>query len=481
MSFIGKVTRKEFDTGVKLRAKIVTPSKKKSATQDFTVRVKRSGLSDYERCVMDSAEVREKLTTQNNLNAIDHDIAFISQGSHGCTITYTIEDVNTPLLSDYLSPSGKLTGRPKFGENSASGYVTIKVEYGSESIETRMNIVIAQYDASDIIMSDAIFSHEIIWNAIKGQNDSYAQQGHKSIQYPLNLISNSDGLPVSVKKEYGLMSSTPVEFTWEVEDQLINAVVTEPRIKIQGTTGTIFRPAYKDAISMVGMSSDAKTMSLSSTDRVVQMEGLILRCTLKLAENERKIEFLCGTRSMFLTNKEVLDELSAMMNIAKQDGGSYSYSDTVATAVNNTVSVVSTGECKLGLPFAGTGAAWAISSLGLKAGEVAFYAESRIREYNNVANMYDNVASGNMLSTIEFNPSSASFVVDSTTFLESRGLLTIDGPKLSGLANETLKKFTMETTIKVSSYSKDGNVVSGANPGQNSANLYSNFTLQSVS
>lgn len=479
MSFIGKVTRKEYDTGVMLRAKIVTPSKKKSITQDFKVRVKRSGLSDYERCVMDSAEVREKLMTQNNLNAIDHDIAFISQGSHGCTITYTIEDVNSPLLSDYLSPSGQLTGRPKFGEDAAAGYVTIKVSYGMESIETRISVIISQYNAGDIIMSNDIFDHKIIWNAIKGQNESYENNGHKSIQYPLNLIPTSDAFPVAIKKQLGLMTSTPVQFTWSVEDQLVNAVVTQPRIEVSGTTGTIFRPAYKDAITMVNTSPEAKIVSLGATDRVIQMEGLILSCTLKLSDRERTIQFLCGTRSKFLTNEEVLEELSQMMNIAKQDGGAYSYADTVAAAGNNTISVV--GETKLGIPFAGTGTAWAISSLGLNAGDVVFYAESKVREFNNIVNMYDNAQAGNLLNMIDFNPSSASFVIDATTFLEPRGLLTIDGSKLEGLTNETLKKFTMETTIKVSAYSKDGTVVGGKNPGQNSANLYSNFTLQAVS
>lgn len=481
MSFIGLVTRKDKDTGVTLRAKVVTPSKKKSATQDFKVRVKRSGLSDYERCVMDQAAIREALTTQNFLSGINHDIHFINPGPNGCDIKYEICDVGTPLLSDYIDSSGKLIGRPKFGENAATGYIAITVSYGKESIQTRINITIAQYDGNDIILSDKVFSHEIIWNAIKGMNDAYAQNGHKSIQYQLNLIQTSNELPVSVKKEYTAMSSTPATFTWEVEDQYSNSVITQPRITVEGTKGNVFRPSYKDAVTLVGTSSDIKIVSVDSIskDRSVQMEGLILRCKVTLGTSSREIEFLCGTRSKWLTNQEVLDVLVDELNIAKELGGAYMYAKNLSDAVANTLSVPSGGVTTLGLPFSGTAENWSLAELGLNAGEVVLYAQHSIIEFQNEM-VYPNDQTGNMLNMVSFDPSSPNFPIDTATFMEPRCALTIDGAKLAAVTNETLKQFTVKTTIKVIAYSKDGSQISSANSGMNSANLYSSFAVTSM-
>ena len=155
MSFIGIVTRKEQDTGVTLEAKIVTPNKKKATRQKFKVKVKKTGLSDYECCVLDQATVRNKLNKQD-LTAVKEDINFTYNGENGTKIEYSIENTGEPKLTDCLGEDGKIISRPKYGQNDASGYIVMTVKKGVESLTTKISVTIKQILGQEVIASTSI-------------------------------------------------------------------------------------------------------------------------------------------------------------------------------------------------------------------------------------------------------------------------------------------------------------------------------------
>ena len=91
MSFKGIVTRKQENTGVTLRAKIVTDNKKKSVKKDYKITILANDISDREACMRDLVNTQERLYSQNigNLDGTTN-LRLNTMGQYGTNIIYEI-------------------------------------------------------------------------------------------------------------------------------------------------------------------------------------------------------------------------------------------------------------------------------------------------------------------------------------------------------------------------------------------------------
>ena len=145
MSFKGIVTRKQENTGVTLRAKIVTDNKKKSVKKDYKITILANDISDREACMRDLVNTQERLYSQNigNLDGTTN-LRLNTMGQYGTNILYEIiNDGNFSNVSKYLNPNtGVISGRPLFGEKDASGAIKVTVSKNEEKVTGLVNIVI---------------------------------------------------------------------------------------------------------------------------------------------------------------------------------------------------------------------------------------------------------------------------------------------------------------------------------------------------
>lgn len=459
MSFIGIVTRKEQDTGVTLEAKIVTPSKKKAIRQRFKVKVKKTGLTDYECCVLDQATIRNKFNVQQDLTAVKEDINFTYNGENGTRIEYSIENTGEPRLTDYLGEDGKIISRPKYGQNDASGYIVMTVKKGIESLTTKIRVTIKQTLVQEVLAS-AIIKDSSLWNAIRGMNAQWANDsssGHKNIFYNLNLIENSNQLLASDRAAIAELTNTPIEITWAITDNAINSVITQSRID-EG--GNIFIPAYKDVCTLLNTSADAVLVGTTQYNKRIRMGGLILKATFTLGEESKTITFDCSTCSKYITNKEVIDFAQSNTDIILGNDMNKHLSYRMLTDSSYETVVIpssaSDSQFYIGLACGTTALeSYEIEELALNVGQVDYTFTHRICEFRKT-NAYDD-ADGIFSSTVitntsredteHFGPSAAR---------STRWPLIIDVAKLKALSTLDKKSFTVETTVAATRYTKDG-------------------------
>ena len=458
MSFIGIVTRKEQDTGVTLEAKIVTPNKKKATKQKFKVKVKKSGLSDYECCVIDQATIRNKLESQQDLMAIKDDMNFTYNGENGTKIEYSIENIGEPKLTDYLADDGKLISRPKYGENDAEGYIAITVSKGEEHLPTKIRVSIKQMLGQEVLSSASI-KEASLWNAIKGKNAAWTNDnssGHKNIFYNLNLINNTNQVLVSDKTAISALTNTPVSITWDIIDNATNSVITQSRV--DNETGAIFMPSYKDACTLLGTAVNAELIGTSQFDKRIRIGDLIIKATFTLGEDSRTITFDCSTCSKYITNKEVVDfaqkKVDIVLDNSMNNKPPLSYRELTDSSFETiTIPASATGsQLYIGLACSTTAKeSYEINELNLKQGQVDYVFTHQLCEFRK-ANAYDDT-DGVFSSTSITNQTRE----DTTHFGTSTRLpLIIDVDKLKALSSSDKKSFTIKTTVSALRYTKDG-------------------------
>ena len=454
MSFIGIVTRKEQDTGVTLEAKIVTPNKKKATRQRFKVKVKKTGLSDYECCVLDQATIRNKLNVQQDLTAVKEDINFTYNGENGTRIEYSIENTGEPRLTDYLGEDGKIISRPKYGQSDASGYIVMTVKKGTESLTTKIRVTIKQFLIHEVLTS-AVIKDSSLWNAIRGTNAQWANDsssGHKNIFYNLNLITSSNQMLPSDRAAISELTNTPIEISWSITDNAINSVITQNRIN---ESGTIFIPKYKDACTLLNTSVDAVLVGTTQYNKRVRIGGLILKATLTLEEESKTITFDCSTCSKYITNKEVIDFAQSKTDIVFGNGINTHLNYRMLTDSSYETVVIpasaSDSQFYIGLACSTTALeSYAIDELKLNVGKVDYAFTHKICEFRRTE-AYDDT-DGIFSSTVITNTSRE----DTEHFgTSTRWPLVVDVAKLRDLSTDK-KSFTIETTVSATRYTKDG-------------------------
>ena len=459
MSFIGIVTRKEQDTGVTLEAKIVTPNKKKAIRQKFKVKVKKSGLTDYECCVLDQATIRNKLNTRQDLTAIKEDINFIYNGENGTRIEYSIENTSEPLLTNYLGEDGKVIARPKYGQNDASGYIVMTVKKGIESLTTKIRVTIKQILGQEALACPSI-KDSFLWNAIRGKNAQWtndSSSGHKNIFYDLNLIENSNQLLTSDREAISELTEEPIAITWSIIDNAINSVITQNRIS---EDGTISNPSYQNACTLLNTSTDAVLVGTTQYNKRVRIGGLILKATFALGNESKTITFDCSTCSKYITNKEVIDFAQSKTDIILGNNINTRLSYRMLTDSSYETVVIpasaSGSQFYIGLACGTTALeSYEIEELQLGVGDVDYTFTHRICEfkktndYNDTNGVFSSTSITNTTreDTEHFGPSAAH---------STRWPLVIDVDKLKALSTTDKKSFTVETTVAATRYTKDG-------------------------
>jgi len=346
MSFVGLVTRKEKDTGVSLMAKVVTESKIKFARKAFKVKVKANALDDFTCCVVDHEAAVGKINQTQDMTSIIKDITLSYNGVNNTTVSYRIIDIETPKLSGYMTNDGKVTGRPKFGEGNATGYIEITVSKNEASLVSRILTSIKSTTA-DEVLNDATFGQMALWGAIRGTNDSYIQgsewSGHNNVMSKLNLVNSID---------IAALSTNPVGVTWSVKDDTLSYasalnIYTEARIN--AGTGDISRCAYKDACKLVdGINGiTVKVIAgVSASDTLqnrVRIGGITLTASLTLGTVIKNVVFNCSTVSKYLTNTEVMDVVLNNICLFRQDYSTNIEYKEVADATFETIVAPSVG------------------------------------------------------------------------------------------------------------------------------------------
>lgn len=345
MSYIGIVTRKEEATGVELEAKIVTGNKKKSTRMRFPVQVKENAIDDYTRCMMDNATAKNKILVMNDTSNIITDItsSMMYSGENDTKTSYKIQNQGAPLLSDYLSDSGAMLGRPKLGQSDAIGALEITTKRGDAVVISRIPIVVKQVTELEVLEHKKLTA-ENIWNTyVRGGNGPFSNtenSGTKNVKSKLILVKNITLTDVS---------DTPITVEWKITDATTpyaTAAYTEPRISADGS---ILRPAYSDTCKLYEtMPTYMKLLregSISSGRNIYyRIGGITLEATLKLDVYEKKIVYDCATLSKYLTNKEVIDKVAGseqapgLISIIKPDDEPIKYVSSATLIIPNSVS-----------------------------------------------------------------------------------------------------------------------------------------------
>lgn len=444
MSFVGLVTQKDKPTGVSLMAKVVTANKKKSAKKVFKVSVKANALDDFSCCVIDHGTAVEKINSAQDMTKINEDVNLTYSGMNGTTISYRIIDVDVPYLSQYLGEDGKLIKRPLYGQGDASGYLEITVSKNDAVLTSRIQAVVSSISATEVL-ADAVFTPAAIWQAIRGGNTLYDYK--QGIYTSVNLIKSK-----SVESK----SIEPVTITWTVDDKTLpysSAVYTEPRINV--TDGSLIRPSYKEACTLVdtisGISVEVAGSTEVATQNRVRIGGLMLTAHLTLGEARQDVTLECSTISKYLTNEEVMDVVLANIYINTQEDTRIAYK-TVSDSLFFTIEApVGGGNYEL-TAFGNTGSElFEAPNLKLKMGDITGVTiTNTVLDYDG-SNEYPDTS----LLASAFNNGFKNETGDTYSKL----IINLDELKDVDAAK---KKFACGATISVSGYSATGDSLGGA-------------------
>ena len=97
MSYVGLITRKDKPTGIKLKAKVVTPNKQKYIEKIFDVKIKENAINDITSCVLDHGTVVSNIMSSQTMLNLTSDLALIYIGDNGASISYEIEAPLSPI------------------------------------------------------------------------------------------------------------------------------------------------------------------------------------------------------------------------------------------------------------------------------------------------------------------------------------------------------------------------------------------------
>ena len=449
MSFVGLVTRKDKPTGVSLMAKVVTANKKKSAKKVFKVSVKANALDDFTCCVIDHGTTVNKINASQDMSQIVEDISFIYSGVNDTEISYRIIDVASPYLSAYLTADGKIQGRPKFGEGNATGYIEITVSKNDKSITSRIQVSIKEITAAEVL-NDSTFTQAAMWQMIRGTNDPYQQgsewSGHNNIYSQLNFITS---------KSIPELSTEPVSIAWSVTDRTVsnaNSVYTTARIDT--STGTILRPSYKEACSLVDTVADISIKVIGAESNALQnrvrIGGLVLTGTITLGNVTKNVVFNCSTISKYLTNQEIMDVIIANLYINTQQNTKIAYKEV---SDNNSFTIVAPA----------SGGLYELRAFGNRGSETFEAPELKLRAGDIIGVTITN-------TVLDFNGSQeysdAALLVNAFNggFQSDEGdtysKLVIDFDVLNGV-DAAKKKFACGATISIAGYSATGESAGG--------------------
>ena len=252
-------------------------------------------------------------------------------------------------------------------------------------------------------------------------------------------------------------SKEPVNITWEVEDLTLpyaSALYTEPRINV--TDGSLYRPTYKEACTLVdtipGITVEVAGSDIVSTQNRIRIGGLNLIAHLTLGSVTQDVTLQCSTISKYLTNEEVMDVVLANIYIRTQDDSKIMYK-TVSDSTFFTINAPSGGGIYKLTAFGNTGCElFEAPSLKLKVGDISGVTlENSVLDYNG-SNDYPDAS---LLATAFNN----GFKYEGNS--DAYSILSIDLDVLKN-ADETKKKFACGISVTVNGYSATGDTLGGA-------------------
>lgn len=442
MSFIGLVTRKEEDTGVSLMAKVVTPSKKKSAKKTFKVKVKANALDDFSCCVIDHATIKNSIENSQNLSAVVNDFNFVYNGVNGTTISYQLTDTTDPGISSYISEDGKLAARPKYGDQTVSGYIEITVSKNESQVQSRIIITLQPLTAEEILNDNNIISDALLWNYIRNGNNS-----QNNIAYDLRLVSE---IPVEGSVE-------PIAVKYMVSDATMPYDRPYEKVRIDSEKGTLIRPTYKEACSMVNThkTTDVNVAVVNSADngamgRCIRIGGLKLQAELTLGNATRNINYNLSTLSMYITCDEIIEAVSSQLCIFRQDYTKIDYSDSADTSFETITAPASGGTTKIRAYYGAVAESFVYEPLLLQKNDILGVT---------ISNQFLGFDGGDYPSyntqTIAFGGDFTAEANEDNSELMYYAGLTINFDELNKVA-ANLRQFSVQTKITVSGYSGTG-------------------------
>lgn len=373
MSYIGVIHRKDTDTGVTARAKIVTPDKKKATSHNYKITVKAKKKSVFEQVVEDVIStmnaVRGVITDFDDVSYDLTQLKAFVKGKNGSTMEITISgDAATCFTSDF-----SFIQAPGVGGNDVTG--TIKV-YG-EMYDEAFNKTESWYQeqeftvkaASEEGLFDEFITAQWVWDNIvtKSRSDArvsnglrtYADRGYDFVNKDLNLPSVIvRGGAATGSQRYtdrtnkcindAIAGENNLNVQWELTDS-----VAAQYSNIAGRLGTAGDSTYP-----LGVINDAKRLSYSvmngmyvdtpstgirpwsdeniSSGYCFTIPGITLTGTFyfgQLSENrKRTVTFNLTTISKYLTNTEVSDFIKSS-NDFKVSG----FLDGTETTVNSAI------------------------------------------------------------------------------------------------------------------------------------------------
>lgn len=375
VGFIGFVTRKDKDTGVTLRAKIVTPNKKLATVKDFRVKVKANALDDYSCCVIDHATMKKIIENTQDLESLSESFQFLYNGEHGTTISYSIQGKgDDDSIKNYLSDDGTLAGRPKYssnGSSDASGLIVLTVKKGDAKVESRIMVTVKGMSADEVLNSDKIYNktsgslEAYLWDNIKGKNKGYSAKGYQAIGDKLEFNNTKEIIVAE-------LSDTPITCTWTVVNDEIGSfmknndakfpdIFQDPDTKAgmricmdssDPNYGCIYRPPYKTCIDELVGSGYAELMASATgndardrcfriglTDPGAGKGRLELKCTMRLGDATLERSYFCATKSKFMTNSELMTYIKEIMRF-KLDCSDSGSGGTLCAFDNNAIKII---------------------------------------------------------------------------------------------------------------------------------------------
>ncbi len=367
MAFVGLITRKETDTGVNLLAKVVSPSKTKSAYKIIPVRIKSNGLSDFDCCTIDLGTVTSKLNRDYNFDKLDKDIILINNGEHGTNISYIIinSDETTSLdaevvnsnnpdyLTTYLDTNGKIKKKPLFGNENVLGTIKIIVSKNEASVTRTIPVTLQSITAQEVLneVSKDNGSISKVKLFSKLINDDINLYDENDVNVNNSNIKNELGYGVyGIRNEFTLideisdnsLSTIPINIEWSFEDKtnsFAKAIYDKPdyisdiedinqigRIFIDNTSKKAYvsTPTYSKVCERINKLNDTESKNYfskgfgdltSNTALKIRISGLTIKAKLTISnkENTDKADltytYSCKTSSKYLCSDELTDTL----------------------------------------------------------------------------------------------------------------------------------------------------------------------------
>ena len=349
ISYVGIVTRSEKDTGATIMAKVVTPNKLKATTKEYKITVAANELSDYDKATADCTYVKNMIQNGlGDLTSVTRSISSVVPQSapNGSTInvTLTSNPNGTPLENCFTGLD--FIKRPGIGDKDASGTIDVTTVYNEEERTVKIPITVPAESAQ--VFVDAHVNFDNIWDGfIRGNNDknSGLTKGYSLITDSLNtgtegvLIVQGSQLTAEQKTLFpGLSDNSYLRIQTTVTDSLPDGLSTlygnNARISAVGAIDKTLMPTYSACYT--------KLQSLSSGSELIpylvqqgnrdsgyrknyyKIKGVTITCKVKFVDEngtailgfpeEKTVRSsdagvdVC-TRSKYLTNAEIIDEI----------------------------------------------------------------------------------------------------------------------------------------------------------------------------